>query len=203
MQGLFTEKRHYTPEEYLALDDAANSKSEYRNGEIIPMTAGTTNHNRILLNLVSRINLAFAQVDYEVFMADVKLWIPSPRVYTYPGVMVVANEVEYHNQRMDIICNPCVIVEVLSESTEDSDRQEKFSSYRTIPSFQEYVLIDQTRVRIEHHTKQAAKRWMLQDLDGDDRQLQLISIPFTISLEDLYHKVKFAEAEPVGETGLT
>jgi Uma2 family endonuclease len=143
------EKRRYTPQEYLAREDAADSKSEYSNGEIVPI-GGTTNHNRISLNLAGSMNLAFAQIDYEVFMADVKLWVPERNAYTYPDVMVVAGAVEYQDVRSDIICNPSVIVEVLSKSTEDYDRREKFSLYRTLPSFQEYVLIDQTRIQVEH-----------------------------------------------------
>ena len=180
------EKRRYTPEEYLALEDAAETRSEYRNGEIIPMTGGTTNHNRISLNLAGSINLAFAQADYEVFMADVKLWIPDEQVYTYPDVMVVAGAVDYHNRRNDIILNPRVIIEVLSKSTEDYDRLGKFALYRTIPSFQEYVLVNQTRIQVEHYTKQAAKRWLLEDLDIEDAQVRFASIPFAISLEELY-----------------
>ena len=185
------EKRRYTPEEYLALEDAAETRSEYRNGEIIPMTGGTTNHNRISLNLAGSINLAFAQADYEVFMADVKLWIPDEQVYTYPDVMVVAGAVDYHNRRNDIILNPRVIIEVLSKSTEDYDRLGKFALYRTIPSFQEYVLVNQTRIQVEHYTKQAAKRWLLEDLDIEDAQVRFASIPFAISLEELYSKVQF------------
>lgn len=96
-----------------------------------------------------------------------------------------------------------MIVEVLSKSTEDYDspsetlceRLGKFAMYRTLPSFQEYVLIDQTRIQVEHHTKQAAKRWLLQDLDAEDTQIQFASIPFTISLDDLYRKVQLNQPE--------
>ncbi len=190
-----TKKHRYSPEEYLALDDAAESKSEYIKGEIIAMTGGTTNHNRLSLNLAGRMNLAFTEADYEVFMADVKLWIPEEQSYTYPDVMVVAGAVEYHNDRTDIICNPRVIIEVLSKSTEYYDRLEKFSLYRTIPSLEEYVLISQIRIHVEHYSKRAVKQWNLQDLDSEDIQLQLTSIPFTITLEDLYRKVQFSEAD--------
>ena len=193
------EKRRYTPEEYLALEDAAETRSEYRNGEIISMPGGTTNHNRISLNLAGSINLAFAQADYEVFMADVKLWIPDEQVYTYPDVMVVAGAVDYHNRRNDIILNPRVIIEVLSKSTEDYDRLGKFALYRTIPSFQEYVLVNQTRIQVEHYTKQAAKRWLLEDLDIEDAQVRFASIPFAISLEELYSEVQFTEVEPAAK----
>ncbi len=185
-------QRRHTPEEYLALEDVAESRSEYRNGEIIPMTGGTTNHNRIARNLSAWLHLAAKDSDdFENFIGDVKLWIPNAQIYTYPDVMVVTGAVECHNQRADIICNPKVIIEVLSNSTEEYDRLGKFNLYRSIPSFQEYVLINQTRVQVEHYTKQTAKRWMLQDLDPEDEQVQFASIPFAISLHDLYCKVQF------------
>ncbi|MGG6266016.1 hypothetical protein ACQ4M3_18295 [Leptolyngbya sp. AN03gr2] len=99
---------------------------------------------------------------------------------------------------------------MLSKSTEDYDpcgiceaaRLGKFATYRTIPSFVEYVLINQNRIQIEHYTKQAAKRWSLQDIDADDRELKLESIPFTISLDEIYRKVNFANVEPSQNTVL-
>ncbi|MGG6266015.1 Uma2 family endonuclease [Leptolyngbya sp. AN03gr2] len=107
--------RLYTPEEYLALEDQADFRSEYRQGEIIPMAGGTTNHNRISLNVAGKLNSTFAEQNYDVFMADVKLWIPQEQLYNYPDVMVVVGEVEYYNNRRDIILNPQVIIEVLSK----------------------------------------------------------------------------------------
>jgi Uma2 family endonuclease len=201
-----TKKQHYTPEEYLALDDAAENKSEYMKGEIITMTGGTTNHNRIARNLSAWLHFASKDGnEYENFIGDVKLWIPEGQAYTYPDVMVVAGAVEYHNDRTDIICNPRVIIEVLSKSTEYYDRLEKFSLYRTIPSLEEYVLISQIRIHVEHYSKRAVKQWNLQDLDSEDIQLQLTSIPFSITLEDLYRKVQFSEAdlEPNPESAVT
>ncbi|MEP0982967.1 Uma2 family endonuclease [Leptolyngbya sp. FACHB-17] len=114
--------------------------------------------------------------------------------------MVVVGEVAYHNNRRDIILNPQVIIEVLSQSTEDYDRLGKFASYRTIRSFVKYVLVDQNRIRVEHFTKQAAKRWLLQDLDAEDREIRLRSIPVSISLNDVYRNVNFSETE-VSKTG--
>jgi Uma2 family endonuclease len=188
------EQQYYTPEEYLALEDAAENRSAYHNGAIIPMTGGTTNHNRIARNLSAWLHFASKDEDeYENFIGDVKLWIPEANIYTYPDVMVVAGAVEYHNDRSDIICNPKVIIEVLSPSTEDYDRFGKFALYRTLPSLQEYVLINQTGIHVQHYTKQAPKRWLLQDLDAEDTQIQFASIPFAIALDDLYRKVQFAD----------
>jgi Uma2 family endonuclease len=201
MQVLEITERQYSPEEYLRLEEGAEGRSEYRNGAIIPMTGGSTNHNRIARNLSAWLHFASKDADdYENFVGDVKLWIPEAQAYTYPDVMVVAGAVTYQGDRTDTICNPTVM---LSKSTEDYDspsetlceRLAKFALYRTLPSFQEYVLIDQTRIQVEHHTKQAAKRWLLQDLDAENTQIQFASIPFTISLDDLYRKVQLNPPE--------
>lgn len=188
-----TQQRYYTPEEYLELEEAADYKSEYIDGQIIPMAGGSTNHNRIAGNFSAALNFAFKQQNYEVFMANVRLWITKKRIYTYPDVMVVAGEPKYLNNRTDIIINPQVIVEVLSKSTKGCDRSGKFEAYRTIDTFQEYLLIDQTRIHIEQYFKTGKKRWSLYEYDEEDKAISLTSVPFEISLLDLYNKVKFEE----------
>ena len=140
-----TEQRYYSIEEYLALEEAADYKSEYIDGEIFPMAGGSTNHNRIAGNFYATLNFAFKTEDYEVFMSDVRLWIPKKRIYTYPDVMVVVGKPEYYNNRTDTITNPRVIIEVFSYLTKEYDRSKKFEAYRTIPTVEEYLLLDQNR----------------------------------------------------------
>jgi Uma2 family endonuclease len=194
-----TEQRYYTPEEYLELEAVAEYKSEYINGQIIPMAGGTLNHNQIALNLSSELNFAFKKQNYHVCIADVRLWIPKKRTYTYPDVMIVAGEPEFFNNRMDIILNPQVIIEVLSKSTKSYDREDKFEAYRTIPTFQEYLLIDQNRIHIEQFYKTGKKRWTLCEYDEEDQAIAFSSVPFEIFLQDLYNKVKFEVVESAGE----
>lgn len=193
-------QRRYTPEEYLELEEAADYKSEYIDGQIIPMAGGSINHNRIALNLSAGLNFAFRQQNYEVFMGDVRLWIPNQRIYTYPDVMVVAGEPEYFNNRTDTITNPQVIVEVLSKSTKGYDREDKFQAYRTIATFEEYLLIDQTRILVQQYSKTGKKRWELREYDEEDLAIALTTVAFEISLLDLYNKVKF-EMEDVEADG--
>ncbi|WNZ23087.1 Uma2 family endonuclease [Leptolyngbya sp. NK1-12] len=194
-----TEKSFYTPAEYLALETTADYKSEYIDGLIIPMAGGTTNHNRIALNLSSALNFAFRDINYEVFISDVRLWIPEKRIYTYPDVMIVAGEPAYFENRTDTILNPQVIVEVLSQSTETYDRERKFAAYRTIPTFREYLLVDQTSILVEQFTKAGEKRWIMQEYDETDEQISLETVPFQIKLTDLYRKVQFEAIEPALE----
>lgn len=193
-----TQRRYYTLEEYLELEEAAVYKSEYIDGQIVPMAGGSTNHNQIALNLSTDLNFAFKRQDYRVYMENVRLWIPSKRLYTYPDVMVIAGEPEYFNNRTDTITNPQLIVEVLS-STKGYDRETKFKDYRTIATFQEYLLIDQTRIHVEQYSKTGKKRWEC-EYDEEDTAIALTSVPFQISLLDIYNKVKFelvdVEVEP-------
>lgn len=176
--------------EYLALEELADYKSEYIDGEIIPMAGGSTNHNQIALNISSLFNFAFRKLDYYVYMGDVCLWIPQKRIYTYPDVMVVAGEPEYFLGRKDTILNPIFIIEVLSNSTNKYDRQGKFSSYRTIPTFREYLLVEQDQIGIEHYFKTNHKQWSLQEYSAEDKAIFLKSVDLSLSLEDLYHKAQ-------------
>ncbi len=194
-----TQQRYYTPEEYLELEEAADYKSEYIDGQIIPMPGGTTNHNQIAVNFGLELGVAFKRQNYRVFISDLRLWIPEKRIYTYPDVMVIAGKPEYFNNRQDIVLNPLVIIEVLSKSTKGYDRQDKFELYRTIPSFQEYLLIDQTQIRVEQFCKTDKKRWTLYEYDQEDEAIALTSVPFHIYLIDLYNKVEFEIAETEGD----
>ena len=198
-----TEQRYYSIEEYLTLEEAADYKSEYIDGEIFPMAGGSTNHNRIAGNFYATLNFAFKTEDYEVFMSDVRLWIPKKRIYTYPDAMVVVGEPEYYNNRTDTITNPRVIIEVLSASTKGYDRSKKFEGYRTIPTLEEYLLLDQTRKYIEHFSKTDNKRWSFAEYNESDEAIALASIPFQISIADIYNKVKFeqVDAETTPEVG--
>ncbi|MEG4850672.1 Uma2 family endonuclease [Microcoleus sp. B5-D4] len=192
-----TAQRYFTPEEYLALEEAAEYKSEYRDGVIIPMTGGTTNHNRIALNMSIALRLALKGLDYDVFMGDVCLWLPKKRTYTYPDVMVIPGTPEYFNNRQDTVMNPQVIVEVLSKSTKAYDRTDKFKFYQTLPTFQEYILIDQSQVYIEQYCKLANKRWSYRQYDEEDAALVFNFFQVEVALADVYEKVDFeAENEP-------
>lgn len=194
-----TQQRYYTPEEYLELEEAADYKSEYIDGQIIPMAGGTANHNRIAGNFYATLNFAFRQQEYEAFNSDMRLWIPQKRTYTYPDVMILAGEPEYFNNRQDIILNPQVIIEVLSKSTKGYDREEKFQAYRKIPSFQEYLLIDQNRIHVEQFSKTGKKQWTLREYDEEDEKISLVTVPFEINFQDLYNKVTFEPVESEGE----
>jgi Uma2 family endonuclease len=180
-----------TPADYLAFEVNADIRHEYINGEIVPMTGGTPNHNQILLNLAGALNFALRRQPYRVFAADQRLWMPIPKIYAYPDVMVIEGELAYQTGRRDTIMNPTVIIEVLSKSTQDYDRGDKFAAYRTIASFQEYLLVDQYACHVESYVKTGEKRWIFQEYDRMEATVTLESCDFAIALQDLYDKVQF------------
>ena len=182
-------KTYYSPEEYLELETAAESRSEYLNGQITPMAGGKPNHNQLAINLTSTINYSIRKKPYRVFMSDLRLWIPDCRLYTYPDVMVVATPLIFAENRQDTITNPIVIAEILSDSTEKYDRGDKFRMYRTIPSFQEYLLISQTAMQVEKFSKNEVNQWVLSEYEGKDAKINFNSFEFEIKLDELYDRV--------------
>lgn len=173
--------------------------NEYRDGEIVVMPGGTTNHNQIAGNFYKRFPLNIQKQDYYVYMNDVRLWIPQYRLYTYPDVMVIKVKPIYEGKGTTNVTNPLIIVEVLSRSTRDYDllrsavgvRTDKFEFYRSIPEFQEYILIDQYRFYATQYFKQGDGKWIFSDYKGEESLLKLASDEFEISLKDLYARVDF------------
>jgi Uma2 family endonuclease len=183
----------YTPEEYLALEVEADTRHEYRSGEIVEMPGGTPTHNEIIGNLIFLLKSALRGQPYSAFVTDQRLWIPDRKIYTYPDVMVVPRPVELQPGRKDTVINPVVIVEVLSNSTEAYDRGEKFATYRTIATVQEYLLVDQYQAHVEHYVKQGANRWLFTEFSGEDAKVALVTVPVEIALADLYEEVEFVD----------
>lgn len=184
-----TPSQKYTAEEYLALEVKSDTRNEYRNGEIIPMTGGTPEHNKIASALNALLWFALRNEPYSVFVTDQRLWIPAVDRFTYPDGMVIADPVELKPGRKDTVTNPLMLAEILSDSTEQYDRGDKFEAYRTIPSFQEYLLIDQYRLHVEQFVKQSENQWLFSEYRGWDAQVKCSSVPAELALKDLYEGV--------------
>ena len=187
------ETKTYTAEEYLEAEVNSLDRHEFINGEIVLMAGGTPNHNEItsILNAILRVSLKGKP--YSIFASDQRLWVPQLNNYTYPDVMVVAKPIELLSGRTDTITNPLLIAEVLSKGTRAYDRDDKFAAYRSIPSFQEYLLIDQYRLRVEQYSKTDANKWIFSEYGVIGDQLMLSSISVEVSLADLYENIEFSE----------
>jgi Uma2 family endonuclease len=190
-----TQKPYYTLEEYLELEEKAEYKSEYRDGEIVPMTGGTTNHNKIAGNFYAYLKFAFRGKQYDIYIGDVRLWIPRYRQHTYPDVMVIEGQPVYTGTSTTTVMNPMLIAEVLSKSTQNYDQGNKFLYYRSIPEFKEYILIDQYQYHVMQYVKTAAGQWTFIELEGESATLSLQTIDFQIALSELYEQVNFADSD--------
>ena len=181
-----TPPRHYSIEEYLALEETTEYRNEYRNGEVAPITGGSINHNQIIVNLVIALSLVLREQDYGVYANDLRLWIPRYREYTYPDILIIKDERIFEEQRTDTVVNPCIIFEVLSKSRSSRDRGDKFTFYRSISEFKEYILIDQYQVHIEQFSKTPEGSWLFSESDVEDGILNLVSANCQIPHRQIY-----------------
>jgi Uma2 family endonuclease len=192
---LQTKVRKYTPEEYLQLEEQAEYKSEYRDGEIISMTGGTTNHNEIAGNFYANLKFGLRQQNYRVYIGDVRLWIPRYQVYTYPDVMVISGDPIYTDKGTTTVTNPILIAEVLSKSTQNYDQGDKFTYYRSIPEMKEYILIAQEHYHIMQYGKTEVGKWLLSEYETEDSAIQLTAVDFELQLSEIYTGVNFSEPQ--------
>ncbi|MBD2703789.1 Uma2 family endonuclease [Spirosoma sp. BT702] len=182
------EKRIMSPEEYLSAERQALDKSEFFNGEVIPMASATRNHNRITENLSVLIGAFLEEASCQSFSSDMRVYLPATELFAYPDIVIVCDEPELVPDEFDNLLNPAVLIEVMSASTEDFDRGRKFLRYRSIPTFQEYVLVDSQRVAVEVWRKNDLSQWTLAEQTTDDlaHQFTIQTIGLTLSLAKTY-----------------
>lgn len=192
MAGL-AEKRKYTPEEYLALEEKAEFRSEYDDGEIVAMAGGSLNHIQITANLTVFLDSKIRQKGCRVLPTDVKIRVESISKFYYPDVTIVCEKPAFYRARTDTIVNPKLLIEVLSDSTEARDRGEKFFAYQTLESLQEYVLVSQDKYLIETFTKQTDGSWRYLATIGLSNKVYFESVDVELELEKIYDLVEFEE----------
>ena len=179
---------YFTPEEYIALERKAEFRNEYFSGQIVAMSSGSYNHNLIVTNISGELHHQFKGQGCEVLTNSMRVR-PIPRdTYVYPDVVVVCGEPEFEDEAFDTLLNPIVIVEVLSPSTERRDRGEKFTRYKQLDSLQEYLLVAQDNVHVEHHRRQGAQ-WILSHYRTLEEVLPLLAIGCEVPLRDIYARV--------------
>lgn len=181
-----------SPEEYLAREREGDQleKSEYRNGKIVPMPGASRQHVLIVTNIVFALERQLRTTDCLVFSTDLRVRTGEGTFYTYPDVAVVCDEPQFADDQHDTLLNPVLLVEVLSESTRDYDRGEKFARYRTIDALEEYVLVAQDEPHVEHFARQAEGRWLLSETSDPEATIELDAIGARLALADIYHKVE-------------
>ncbi len=186
-----------TPEQYLALDRAAETRSEYYDGVMYAMSGGSHPHALIIGNLQGALWAALRKSPCAASPTELRVKIRE-RAYAYPDVVVVCDEPKYLDGETDTLLNPSLVIEVLSPSTERHDRGFKSARYRLIESLREYALVSQTEPRVEIYRKQASGDWLLSESVGLDAVCRFEGLkeePVRIPLAEIYERVQF-EADP-------
>ncbi len=177
-----------TISEYLVRERQSEEKSEYHQGEIVAMGGASRRHNLIAGNIFATWHAQLKGRDCEIYKGDMRVRIASAESYTYPDVVVVCGEPEFEDQHFDTLVNPTLIVEVLSKSTEAFDRGANFARYRSIPSLNDYLLVSQESVRLEHFSRQKSGRWLLSESVDLEDTLEFDSIQCSLALRDVYDR---------------
>jgi Uma2 family endonuclease len=182
-------QKYYTPEEYLVLEESAEFRSEFDDGEIVAMAGSSIKHFRITKNIEQSIDRSLSK-GCESFSAEVKVRVERFQKYYYPDIFVVCGEPIFDLKRDDTIVNPILIIEVLSKSTEAKDRGEKMLAYRSLESLQEYVLVSQDKAIVEQYSKDASENWIHKATIGLQSKVFFESIKMEITLEDIYKRIE-------------
>ena len=203
--GLPQPKTRYAVEEYLEFERQAEDRHEYLDGNIYAMAGESPEHGAICMNLSISVGLQLRGTPCQAFAKDMKVrsgYVPLPGhpmkgLFSYPDLVVVSGAMQFHDQFRDVLLNPTLIIEVLSESTEAFDRGEKFWRYRTwLPTLTDYLLVTQNKPLIDHYHRVEEKRWELVSIEGLDASLHLTSIQCTLLLTDVYDRIVFPTEEP-------
>lgn len=175
--------------EYLKFERVADVRSEYHKGQIFAMAGASRNHNRIVTNISTSLDIQLKHRDCNNYSSDMRINVQKGKRYLYPDIVVTCGEEKFEDEKSDILLNPVVLIEVLSSSTEAYDRGTKFLYYQTISSLQEYVLISQDPHRIEVYHRQSSGGWDYRSFDQNDNTISLVSVNCILNIDDVYFKV--------------
>ena len=184
-------KKSISISEYFEMEEKSDIRHEYYKGEIFAFAGASINHGRIIGNINSKFLQKLANKNCESFSSDLKVRIEEVDLFTYPDILVICDKPEFYKDRDDTVLNPVLIIEVLSGSTKNYDRGEKFEFYRTVKSLQDYILVDQRRVHVEHFVRSAENKWVLTETSDINSSLEISNLKLEISLEEIYDRVEF------------
>jgi Uma2 family endonuclease len=192
MVAISQQPQKMTVEEYLAWELQQELRYEYVNGEVFAMTGSTIPHNDIALNFYRVLYPHLRARGCRVNVSDVKVQFNTKNIYYYPDLIVSCNPQDLNARKF--IQNPTIIAEVLSPGTSSKDRGEKFTNYLTIPSLQEYLLIDSEKISVERFCRGEGRMWLYYPYTEGD-MITLSSIEFDFAIAQLYEGVVFAPVE--------
>lgn len=179
----------FTAAEYLSMERNSSEKHEFAFGEIFAMTGASLNHVGIVGNIAGELRHQLRQRPCQVYSMDLRVCVDPDHHYTYPDVVMVCDKPQLLDDQFDTLLNPELIVEVLSESTRNYDRGDKFQHYRGIASFREYLLVDQAKLHVERYSKQSNGTWSLWETDALADVVQLESLGVALPVSEIYFKI--------------
>jgi len=192
MVALLSPETTYSIEEYFELEAQSIEKLECYDGKITKMPGASYVHNRIPTNVLTALNVALMSTKFEVNNSDTKIHIPAIESFVYPDAVVICEKPLFYQNRVDTILNPLLVVEVLSPSTEDYDRGEKFYLYRSLASFKEYVVIHQNHTLVSAFFRLNEKDWRTEDVSNLSETIHLQSVDVKLKLSDIYRGIEMA-----------
>ena len=188
-------KRLFTPEEYLLLENQAEYKSQYVDGEIYAMAGAEPEHVEIVGNISFALQTLFAERPCKSYTSDLRVRADAGVMYTYPDVIALCGEPRFdHTVRPPVLLNPQVIFEVLSPATETFDRGEKFLRYRSLASLTDYLLVAADLMRVEHLNRQTTGSWIMTEYRQPDDRLPLPTLEIELTLAQIYRRIAFPDA---------
>jgi Uma2 family endonuclease len=181
-------QRHYSLDEYFAVEAASSIRHEYYNGEIFAMAGASVAHNHITANVLAALRVRLRESDCSAFGSDLRLKTRGG-LYTYPDVMVICGKIELSSDQPDTATNPCLIVEVLSDATRDYDRGDKFTLYKAIPALRDYILIEQKKILVEHFRLGRRGVWKPTSFSDLSEEVNISTIGTALPLSEIYERV--------------
>lgn len=185
-------KRRYTLEEYFELERKSEERFEFWDGEVYCMSGVSHEHDQIESNLNFYLRAKLAGRKCRAFLANMRLKVPSAPPYRYADISALCGEAEFEEiGGVDALTNPSLIVEVLSPSTEGYDRGDKFTHYKSVPSFSEYLLVAQHRPHVTHLVRRDDGLWVHNEYNDLEATLKLSSLGCALSMREVYENVSF------------
>jgi Uma2 family endonuclease len=184
------ELKFISQSDYLQTERLALDKHEYFRGEVFAMSGASIAHNRITKNCIVDLANKLKGKTCEPFGSDLRIHIPKNTLYTYPDISIICGEIETTDDKFDTVTNPTVIIEILSASTRNYDKGEKFTLYREIDSLQEYILIDSERIMVEKFIRNADNSWQLTEYKSREQSFKITTVAIEMTLETVYQDIK-------------
>lgn len=188
------QKIHITEQDFLEMERCSPYKHEYYRGEVFAMGGASFNHNIISSNIQSVVLPYLKNKKCNLYSNDLRIYVPNPPFFSYPDLVIICDEPEFVDEEFDTIKNPKIIIEILSPSTANYDREVKFGLYGFAPSFEEYILIHQDKPKVECFLK-ILGLWQHWELEGIDQKLNINKIALDIPLKEIYEGVEFKTKE--------